>query len=290
MSGIRYTVVTGAKYDAKAETYPGSTYYGPKSINRVTIESINGKAFNPKDTYAVVTNDFTAAGGDTYYTFKTSPKIVDTGVPMDTAVVEYIKTKLGGVVGKSYASAQNRITIKSYTDVVSTAWYAKYVDDVTAKELMGGSNGKFDPNGNMNRAMLVTVLYRMAGSPDVEGKVSEKFKDCKDGAYYEKAVLWAAANGIVGGYSDGTFKPTNPVNRQELAKILYGYDVFAKRVGQDFAVELTYTDLNSIPDWALEAVNYCSAAGYLQGSNGVFNPKGKTTRCQAAKVLSVMAA
>ena len=290
VSGIRYTVVTGAKYDANAETYPGSTYYGPKSINRVTIESINGKAFNPKDTYAVVTNDFTAAGGDTYYTFKTSPKIVDTGVPMDTAVVEYIKTKLGGVVGKNYASAQNRITIKSYTDVVSTAWYAKYVDDVTAKELMGGSNGKFDPNGNMNRAMLVTVLYRMAGSPDVEGKVSEKFKDCKDGAYYEKAVLWAAANGIVGGYSDGTFKPTNPVNRQELAKFLYGYDVFAKRVGQDFAVELTYTDLDSIPDWALEAVNYCSAAGYLQGSNGVFNPKGKTTRCQAAKVLSVMAA
>ena len=110
--------------------------------------------------------------------------------------------------------------------------------------------------------MLVTVLYRMAGSPDVEGKVSEKFKDCKDGAYYEKAVLWAAANGIVGGYSNGTFKPTNPVNRQELAKILYGYDVFAKRVGQDFAVELTYTDLDSIPDWALEAVNYCSAAGY----------------------------
>ena len=197
---------------------------------------------------------------------------------------------LGGVIGKNYAEAQNRITIKSYTDVVSTAWYAKYVDDVTAKELMGGSNGKFDPNGNMNRAMLVTVLYRMAGSPDVEGKVSEKFKDCKDGAYYEKAVLWAAANGIVGGYSDGTFKPTNPVNRQELAKILYGYDLFAKRVGQDFAVELTYTDLDQIPDWALEAVNYCSAAGYLQGSNGVFNPKGKTTRCQAAKVLSVMAA
>ena len=78
--------------------------------------------------------------------------------------------------------------------------------------------------------MLVTVLYRLAGSPEVEGKVSEKFKDCKDGAYYEKAVLWAAANGIVAGYSDGTFKPSNPVNRQELAKILYGYDLFAKRV------------------------------------------------------------
>ena len=112
---------------------------------------------------------------------------------------------------------------------------------------MGGSNGKFDPNGNMNRAMLVTVLYRMAGSPDVEGKVSEKFKDCKDGAYYEKAVLWAAANGIVGGYSDGTFKPTNPVNRQELAKILYGYDVLcqARRPGLRGRADLILTSTPS---------------------------------------------
>ena len=110
------------------------------------------------------------------------------------------------------------------------------------------------------------------------------------GSPYQDEIQTMATYNLISGYSDGTFKPTNPVNRQELAKILYGYDVFAKRVGQDFAVELTYTDLNSIPDWALEAVNYCSAAGYLQGSNGVFNPKGKTTRCQAAKVLSVMAA
>ena len=155
---------------------------------------------------------------------------------------------------------------------------------------MNGSGTKFNPNGDMTRAMLVTVLYRMAGSPEVEGKVSEKFKDCKDGSYYEKAVLWAAANGIVDGYSDGTFKPTKSVNRQELAKILYGYDVFAKRVGQDFAVELTYTDLDAIASWALEAVNYCAAAGYLQGSNGMFNPKTNATRAQAAKVLAAMAA
>ena len=289
VSGIRYTVVTGAKYDANKDTYPDSTYYGPKSINRVTIDSINGKAFNPSDTYAVVTNDFTAAGGDTYYTFKTSPKIVDTGVPMDTAVVEYIKAKLGGVVGKNYADPQGRITIKCYTDVKGTAWYAKPVEFVTEKGLMNGSGAKFDPTGSMNRAMLVTVLYRMAGSPEVEGKVAEKFKDCKGGAYYEKAVLWAAANGIVGGYSDGTFKPTNAVNRQELAKILYGYDLFAKRVGQDFAVELTYTDLDSIPEWALEAVTYCTAAGYLQGSSGAFNPKAKANRAQGAKVLMEMA-
>ena len=70
VSGISYTISTGAVYDANAETYPASTYYGPKSINRVTINSINGKDFKLGDTYAVVTNNFSAAGGDTYYAFK----------------------------------------------------------------------------------------------------------------------------------------------------------------------------------------------------------------------------
>ena len=112
----------------------------------------------------------------------------------------------------------------------------------------------------------------------------------KSGAYYEKAVLWAAANGIVGGYSDGTFKPANPVNRQELAKILYGYDKVMEKAGETFAVQLTYTDLDSIAGWALEGVNYCTAAGYLSGSNNAFSPKGNATRAMTAQVLMNMTA
>ena len=286
IAGMNISVCTAAPYDKNAETYPGSTYYGPKTINRVTINSINGKPFRAKDTYAVVTNDFMAAGGDVYYAFASSPKIVDTGTPMDQAVVDYIKTALKGVVGKEYAAAKGRITMTTYNDVASTAWYANAVDYVTAQKLMNGSGASFSPTQNTTRAMLVTVLYRMAGSPEVEGKVSETFKDCKDGSYYANAVLWASKNGIVNGYGD-TYRPDQAVTRQEMAKILYGYDKVMEK-STDATTELKYTDLSSVANWALEGVTYCTAAGYLSGSNNAFSPKGNATRAMVAQVLMNM--
>ena len=121
--------------DKNADTYPGSTYYGPKTINCVTINSINGKPFRAKDTYAVSpTTSWLAAGGDVYYAFASSPKIVDTGTPMDEAVVDYIKTELKGVVGKEYAEPQGRINMATYNDVPSNIWYTKAVDYVTEKK------------------------------------------------------------------------------------------------------------------------------------------------------------
>ena len=111
VSGLKFTVDTGKSYDANAETYPGSTYYGPKTINRVTIESINGKEFKADDTYAVITNNFCAGGGDTYYAFASAETVIDTGIPMDVAVMDYITTQLKGVVGETYAKPQGRITV-----------------------------------------------------------------------------------------------------------------------------------------------------------------------------------
>ena len=128
IAGINLSLCTGAAYDKQDETYPGgSTYYGPKSINRVTINSINGKPFRAKDTYAVVTNDFMAAGGDVYYAFASSPKIVDTGTPMDEALVEFIKVKLNGVIGKEYENAQGRLNMAVFNDVPNNIWYTKAV-------------------------------------------------------------------------------------------------------------------------------------------------------------------
>ena len=111
VSGLKFTVDTGKAYDANAETYPGSTYYGPKTINRVTIESVNGKEFKADDTYAVITNNFCAGGGDTYYAFASAETVIDTGIPMDVAVMDYITTQLKGVVGEAYAKPQGRITV-----------------------------------------------------------------------------------------------------------------------------------------------------------------------------------
>lgn len=290
IAGINLSLCTGAAYDKQDETYPGgSTYYGPKSINRVTINSINGKPFRAKDTYAVVTNDFMAAGGDVYYAFASSPKIVDTGTPMDEALVEFIKVKLNGVIGKEYENAQGRLNMAVFNDVPNNIWYTKAVNYVAEKSLMNGTGASFKPMDSTSRAMLVTVLYRMAGSPEVEGKVSETFKDCVDGSYYANAVLWASQNNIVNGYGD-SFKPNQAVTRQEMAKILYGYDKVMEKAGETFAVQLTYTDLDSIAGWALEGVNYCTAAGYLSGSNNAFSPKGDATRAMTAQVLMNMTA
>ena len=111
VSGLKFTVDTGKAYDANAETYPGSTYYGPKTINRVTIESVNGKEFKADDTYAVITNNFCAGGGDTYYAFASAETVIDTGIPMDVAVMDYITNQLKGVVGEAYAKPQGRITV-----------------------------------------------------------------------------------------------------------------------------------------------------------------------------------
>ena len=113
VSGIVFTVDTGKPYD-QGEQYPGSTYYAPKSIQRVTIQSVGGKAFDPKATYTIATNDFLAAGGDTYYAFKTASVNYDLGAPMDEVVMDYITEELDGVVtAEEYGAAEGRITIKN---------------------------------------------------------------------------------------------------------------------------------------------------------------------------------
>ncbi len=114
VAGIEFTIDTSIEFDA-GELYPESTYNAPKSIKRVTINSINGKAFDSKATYAVVTNNFTAAGGDTYYSFKRAYDAgngFDTSIPLDEGLKMYIEEELGGKVTSKYAEAQGRIIIK----------------------------------------------------------------------------------------------------------------------------------------------------------------------------------
>ncbi|MCR5501691.1 MAG: 5'-nucleotidase C-terminal domain-containing protein [Lachnospiraceae bacterium] len=109
-AGIRFTVDTRKPF-AKGALYPDSTYYKPASINRVTIESVNGKPFSMTDTYAVITNDFCADGGDTYYVFSNAADRFDTGIILDEAVVDYVKKELNGVIDDRYAAPRGDVTI-----------------------------------------------------------------------------------------------------------------------------------------------------------------------------------
>ena len=111
VAGMKFTIDTTKEFD-KGDLYPGSTYHQPKSIKRVSIQEINGKPFDPKATYAVVTNNFLAAGGDTYYAFASASSQFDTGLPLDEVLMEYITEGLNATVtAKQYGEPQGRITV-----------------------------------------------------------------------------------------------------------------------------------------------------------------------------------
>ena len=111
VSGIEFTLDTTKAYD-QGEEYPGTTYFAPKTINRVTISTVGGKTFDPAATYTIATNDFMASGGDTYYCFVNATANYDLGLPMDEVVMDYVNTVLGGTVtAEKYGEPAGRITI-----------------------------------------------------------------------------------------------------------------------------------------------------------------------------------
>ena len=177
----------------------------------------------------------------------------------------------------------------TFSDVKTSDWFYDDVRYVCENGLMNGTgSGTFSPKATTTRGMIVTILYRLSGEPAVSGVCP--FGDVAAGKYYEKAITWAEENKIVSGYADGTFAPNKAITRQEMAKVLYGYDKTIGKAKNEAATELTYTDLTSIADWALEGVHYCTAAKYLSGSNNAFNPNGTATRAMVAQVFMNMAA
>ena len=170
VSGINFTIRTGKDYDANKDTYPGSTYYGPASINRVTINSINGKEFKTNEIYAVVTNNFCAAGGDTYYAFAAASAQFDTGIPLDEAVMEYVTTELKGVIGEKYAAPQGRISyFNPFSDVKTTAWYFNYMINLYEDGVIAGTSATtYDPSASLTWGAALKLLLVSHGDLKAE--------------------------------------------------------------------------------------------------------------------------
>ena len=173
VSGINFTLHTGKAYDANAETYPNSTYYGPKSINRVVINSINGKEFKENEIYAVVTNNFCAAGGDTYYAFASASAQFDTGIPVDEAVMAYITRELKGVIGEQYAAPQGRITyFNPFTDIKTTNWAFNYVINLYEDGIINGTSATtYTPDAKLTWAQALKLLLVSSGDLKAEDAV-----------------------------------------------------------------------------------------------------------------------
>ena len=285
VAGIEFTVNTGAQFDTK-ELYPGSTYGKPASINRVMIQTVGGEAFNPEETYTIVTNDFMGAGGDTYYAFKAASSGYDSGVPLDEVVMDYITSELTGVVSKAqYGETDNRIHTISYNDVKAGDWYANAVNYVTLTGLMNGTGDGFSPNLAINRGMMVTVLYRMAGSPEVTAE--NPFTDVPADTWYTDAVIWASENGITAGTSETTFSPTNSLTREQLATFFYRFADFENPDPIEITGDLTgFTDAGQVASYATDAMKWAIGEGLISGTTETtLSPKATATRAQVATIL-----
>lgn len=174
-----------------------------------------------------------------------------------------------------------------FSDVKTDDWFCGAVNYVVGKKLFNGvSDNEFAPNDSLTRAMLVTILYRLDGEPETE--IGEGFADVESGAYYEKAVAWAKANGIVNGITDSEFAPNNNITREQIASIIYryakykGYDV---SVGEDTNI-LSYEDANKISDWAVAAIQWACGASLINGrTESTIVPDGTATRAEAAAIM-----
>jgi len=173
-----------------------------------------------------------------------------------------------------------------FTDVKARNWYYFSVYNMWENDLMNGTSAtRFSPNAPLTRSMAVTVLWRMAGSPDVIDP-DMPFSDVADDWYYN-AVMWAAEEGIVTGYKNGAFRPGDTIFRQDLALILSRY---ADLTGIDLTAVREYAafeDNDSIGAYAKEAVEALYESGVISGKTGnVFDPKGSATRAEFAAMLS----
>lgn len=171
-----------------------------------------------------------------------------------------------------------------FLDVPENAWYAQAVAEVSAAGLMQGTgNGLFSPGGSVSRGMAAAILYRLAGEPEAP---SSPFSDVTERDYYHDAAAWAAENGVVTGYADGTFRPGLPVSRQQLAAMLWRYAQTVNLKLERPADLSGYRDAHAVAVYAVEPLGWAVKAGLFQGTAaGDLLPQGGALRGQTAVIL-----
>ena len=265
VSGINFTIHTGKAYDKNDATYPESTYYGPKTINRVVINSVNGKEFKANEVYAVVTNNFCAAGGDTYYAFKAASAQFDTGIPLDEAVMEYVTKELKGVIGEQYAAPQGRVTyFNPFKDVKTTSWYFNYMIHLYEAGVISGTSATtYTPDAKLSWAAALKLLLVSHGDL--------KAADATGADWSKNVIAKAAELGLVAADLDGT----KAISRLEFCQVAAKLNKLAES-----KTESKFTDCTD---------GYVMALVDAKVINGMtettFEPDASLTRAQIAKIL-----
>ena len=180
--------------------------------------------------------------------------------------------------------------VTDFSDVRPSDWYHDAVNYVCENGLMNGtSDTVFSPNATTSRGMIVTILYRLAGSPDLpESNWGYPYADVDTAAYYSTPVYWARMNNLVTGYTDTQFGPDDAITREQLTAILYRYaDSLGIDTDTGFIPDKYYdfSDYQSVSRYTTNAMSWCVNKGIVNGSDGRLNPQGTATRAEVATML-----
>lgn len=296
-AGSRYSMTTS---ETNGNTEYTFTYVGGGSSSSISTPTTYAVNINAATNGAVAADKKTASKGTTV-TVTASPskgyvvdavKVVDKD-GKDLAVTEkdgkYVFTMPASAVtvtGSFKAETPAPVALP-FTDVKSGNWFYDAVKYAYAQGLMTGTSATtFAPNGTMNRAMIVTVLYRLEKSPAVTG--ASKFTDVPAGQWYSDAVAWAAANKIVNGYDETTFGPMNAVTREQMAAILFRYEQVKGLENVTLEENLNrFPDQNKISAYAIPALQWAVGQKIINGNaDGTLDPTGTATRAQVAQIFT----
>lgn len=308
VSGLKYTINTQLPSSVVVDdTGAFVEVSGARRVSDVQVENRETGAYEPLDPAATYTlaghNYMLKQGGDGFTMFGEDniKLLLDETMVDNEVLIDYLTENLDGVIGEEYADpyGQGRITINNepveipeeptgdlpFIDVDPDSWYYGAVEYAYENGLMNGvAADQFAPQTTLTRAMMAAVLANLEnGSANTSGS----FSDVADGAWYADAVNWAAENGIVNGYEDGTFRPDAPLTREQMAAFLYnyaaykGYDVSATN---DLA---QFSDAAQVSSWAADVVKWAVGADLLHGvGDDKLAPTGTATRAEVAAILA----
>ena len=285
VSGIEFEIHNYNPYE-RGEQYSGSTYYAPANPgSRVKNVKVGGEPLDLAKTYVLATNDFTAAGGDTYSVFKDKSGGLNTGVAMEQALMDYLAEELGGVLGAKYAGPQGRIKVY-FMDVASDQWWSAAFKYVFLNGIIGAtSNNTWEPTKKVDVATAVEAMYNIEGRPEAEG---ENFNDVKETDWFYDSVLWAKNIGLVEGDDNGEFRGTRNITRAEQAAVFVNYlEIMGYKLE---AADISgFADVAAIPGWAADkkVLEKMLGSGIMQGrDDNTLAPNDTAVRYELAKLIT----
>ena len=280
---VGYTATSSAQFTPSGNPIPTvsqDTDHGGNIVWNNVTQRLDISAGLPIGTYAVVLTASNSEGIDTV-TFTLTVRRASGGG-------SYIGGGSGGSGGTTPIDdiqIPGEETPFAFTDVSEDDWFYDAVMFMYSKDLMiGVPANKFDPNGTLTRGMIVTILYRLAGEPSVDG-LTNPFNDVAEELWYTDAIKWGADNGIVFGYGNGRFGPNDPVTKEQLAAL-----IFRTQQAENTALAncggIVFDDIGNISDWALEAVNSLNEQGLFNDlPSTTFSPRSPATRAEVASIF-----